>query len=760
MKKWFGKRFWIKRMSFGNRISMLVLLMGAGAAFLLTIVFGVIYHRTMLRDYRSEIQSHLRDTDTVFNSYADNTEAWVKSIYQSAGGTEARLVMEYDFSQDPSYLNYIREFMSSFGYIHSVYFLNREGEISLWSKGVGQYIKDMESGLLNAQIYGRKQSPFVWRLPHRYENRDVLTLSFYYNEIPLGMDGFVGAVIVNVDPEELCNRILSEKNTSRELFVVDEEGIVTLHSNSAWIGSDWSDREAVQQAIGGADVFDLWEEDGHFEYICMKSEVKGFYLIAKSEVTGMPILTGAFLIVPMLCLLLILVIAMLSVIMGKRLAMPITQTVEEIRQSRMDQKLAFLPEEERDELQFLQKYMTHVNRYMDSVAENDQMNRVIYNLIRNDRTVDIQPYLLEKGILREDAGYFVITAEFSCRYDVKDMEELSSIRRSIMSEMKKVLERYGSCTCYEHGLRYLLCLLSEKQNVPAAEEQLCGELRQICQKLMEENADTDIYIAVSRRLESDVSCKIEVQRNNERMAAAAIYQTSGVDRIPEEAVTDCPTDKSMEGCLQAIKASDRTAYRKAVDRMIEETRLVSYPQFINWVVDVSEKIRELKAAMNRSHVKTDRNILYDQARQIYDLDSLRQWFDWLYDDVNEKMDQIRNTSTVSVMEEAVDYIQENFGDSQLGVVMLAEQFHLSAQYFGRLFLEFVGKSVSDYILQVRMEKARNFLLTKPDLEIMEIAGRVGYHSASYFSTAFKKYYGVTPSRLRSSLNLQGSGKTE
>ncbi len=757
-----GKKFaewWMNsQMSFGNRISGLVLMIGAGAAFLLTIVFGIVYHRTVLRDYRSEIQSHLRDTDTVFNSYVENTEAWVNSLYRSSEGTLARIDREFDMMDHVSYLNYVREMMTSYGYIHSVYFLDREGEISLWIKGIGSYTKDLDRELLNAQIYGRTITPFVWKLPYRYDENEISILSFLYNEVPRGMGEYTGAVIVNVELTELQKKILNENNNARELFMVNAEGIVTLHSSPAHIGEDWSDQESVQMAISGTSVFDLHEKDGHFEYLCLPSEVDGFYLIARSEFTSISVFSEAFLIVPIICLGLILVIAVLSVIMGKRMARPITQTVEEIRQSGMGEKLEFLSEDDRDEIRFLQKYTSHVNQYMEDVLENDQMNRIIYNLIRNDRTVDIQPYLLEKGVLRENAGYCVVTAEFGCQYEVTDMEELNSIRKSISRQVRQILGKYGHCTSYEHGLRYLLFLLSEETEKEIPMELLCKELRKNCETLMKENTFTDVYLAVSRRLDSSVSCKEEVRRNNERMEARTIYQEYGVELVPEYSERDKPQDKTVETCTQALKNRDKDGYLEAVEQMIRETRGITYPQFINWVIGVTEKIREVKAVINRNYVKPDRAILYDQVQQIYSLDSLRKWFEVLYEDVNEKMDQIRNTSTVSLMEDAVDYILENFGDSQLGVMQLARQFHISAQYFGRLFLEFTGQSVSDYIIQVRMEKARNFLLAKPDLEIMEVAKRVGYHSASYFSTAFKKYYGVTPSKLRSSLNIPGREK--
>lgn len=756
MKKRAGKHFSMNQMSFGSRISILALLIGAGAAFLLTIVFGVIYHRTMLRDYRSEIQSHLRDTDTVFNSYVENTTALTISLYNSSDGTLARLEKDYYFVEHYSYLDYIRNLMTNYGYVHSVYFINQEGDISMWTKGVGSYTKDLDRELLNAQIYGRTKSPFVWKLPYRYDENEIPMLSFFFSEVPLGMKYYRGSVIINVELTELCKRILDENNSSREMFMVNADGIVMLHSNPAHIGEDWSDKESVKRAVEGASVFDLKDEDGHFQFICEPSELDGFYLIAKSDYTGFSVFLEVFLIVPMICLVLIIIIAVLSGIMGKRLAQPIVRTVEEIRQSGMGEKLEFVSEDERDELRFLQKYTSHVNQYMEEVLENDQKNRVLYNLIRNDRNVDIQPYLLERGILRTDTDYCVVTAEFVCQYEVTDMEELNSIRHSIAKRFEQILGNYGYCTSYEHGLRYLLFLVSEEKDAPIQLDILCEELQKNCGLLMEENSSTDIFAAVSRRLESSISCKSEVRRNNERMEARTIYGIPGVELVKEKPEKEKPSEKTVESCMQALKNNDRDGYLNAISSMIEETEQVSYPQFVNWVVEVTEKIREVKAAMHRNYVKPDRSMLYGQVQQIHDLNSLQQWFEVLYDDVNEKMDQIRNTSTVSLMEDAVDYILQNFGDSQLGAVELAKKFHISAKYFGQLFMEFSGKSVSDYIIQVRMEKARNFLLTRPDLEIMEVAKKVGYHSASYFSTAFRKYYGVTPSKLRSSLNIQGT----
>ena len=54
---------------------------------------------------------------------------------------------------------------------------------------------------------------------------------------------------------------------------------------------------------------------------------------------------------------------------------------------------------------------------------------------------------------------------------------------------------------------------------------------------------------------------------------------------------------------------------------------------------------------------------------------------------------------------------------------------------------------TDYLIRIRMEKAK-LLLKKTDLKMYEIASRVGYDNPAYFSVAFKRYYGKSPSEIQ------------
>jgi AraC-like DNA-binding protein len=59
----------------------------------------------------------------------------------------------------------------------------------------------------------------------------------------------------------------------------------------------------------------------------------------------------------------------------------------------------------------------------------------------------------------------------------------------------------------------------------------------------------------------------------------------------------------------------------------------------------------------------------------------------------------------------------------------------------------MGCSLSDFLIGLRMQRAKYLLLESP-ARINEIAALCGYRNAYYFSNAFKKHFGVSPLRYR------------
>lgn len=127
---------------------------------------------------------------------------------------------------------------------------------------------------------------------------------------------------------------------------------------------------------------------------------------------------------------------------------------------------------------------------------------------------------------------------------------------------------------------------------------------------------------------------------------------------------------------------------------------------------------------------------------------IEEWMCSLFWQVKNQIKDGRQSSSVRIMGEVVDYIGRNYWDCGLSAESVAERYGLSVSYFSKLFNNYTEKTFPDYISQLRLQKAREMLLEEQHLTIQEIAMQVGFNSSSYFSSAFRKYYGVSPSQIR------------
>lgn len=106
------------------------------------------------------------------------------------------------------------------------------------------------------------------------------------------------------------------------------------------------------------------------------------------------------------------------------------------------------------------------------------------------------------------------------------------------------------------------------------------------------------------------------------------------------------------------------------------------------------------------------------------------------------------------IEEAQNYIRSHVF-SRLLVKSVAEQMHLSESYFTALFKKTVGITVQDYILNCKLEKAKELLIEKK-MSIFEISDLLEYRDYRSFSRAFKRYTGNSPTEFQQKItNLHG-----
>lgn len=110
------------------------------------------------------------------------------------------------------------------------------------------------------------------------------------------------------------------------------------------------------------------------------------------------------------------------------------------------------------------------------------------------------------------------------------------------------------------------------------------------------------------------------------------------------------------------------------------------------------------------------------------------------------------SSTQGHIKLALEYIHHYY-DQDIKASTIAKEININENYLQRIFKKQMKVTIVEYLLVIRMKKAK-MLLETSDLPIIEISDYIGINSRQYFSKLFKKYYGLSPKEYR--LNFQST----
>jgi AraC-like DNA-binding protein len=103
------------------------------------------------------------------------------------------------------------------------------------------------------------------------------------------------------------------------------------------------------------------------------------------------------------------------------------------------------------------------------------------------------------------------------------------------------------------------------------------------------------------------------------------------------------------------------------------------------------------------------------------------------------------------LQKVISYIETNIERTDLSVDMLAQNMKLSRSQVYRKIKALTDFTANEFIRQIRLKKSLK-LLSEGNMNISEIAYRVGFSSQSYFTRSFKEYYGKSPSEMKNQSN--------
>ncbi len=203
-----------------------------------------------------------------------------------------------------------------------------------------------------------------------------------------------------------------------------------------------------------------------------------------------------------------------------------------------------------------------------------------------------------------------------------------------------------------------------------------------------------------------------------------------------------------------LRTTIRTAGEKEIEALIQKhfqvmrVREISYQDcrlFINEML--TSLFRIARAHDLNLHEVTGRDNLFAEMEDMDVLDNLEAWFITICLLLKAQILQSRTSGMQEIVARAKGHVLDHFHESDLTLETMSSVLHISPSYFSRVFKKESGKTFIQYLTQVRMDKAMEYILNT-DMKNFEIAEKIGYAEANYFSYSFKKYFGQSPTAVK------------
>ncbi len=211
-----------------------------------------------------------------------------------------------------------------------------------------------------------------------------------------------------------------------------------------------------------------------------------------------------------------------------------------------------------------------------------------------------------------------------------------------------------------------------------------------------------------------------------------------------------PIEKEKE-LLRLISKGDKKGAQTLLDEILGE---LFYNTGQNFEI-IKSRVLELVVLLSRAAMDGGANVEqifglnYNYLKEINQFKSVENLCKWLTKIMVRFIDFVFDLEKVKhadAIYKSVQYLLEHYTE-KVTLDDVSNKVFLSPAYFSKIFKEEMNVSFKNYLNGLRIDKSKS-LLENTDIQLIEIAGLVGYEDQSYFSKVFKKLTGVSPGKYR------------
>ncbi|MFF2092957.1 AraC family transcriptional regulator [Paenibacillus sp. NPDC058174] len=573
------------------------------------------------------------------------------------------------------------------------------------------------------------------------------------------VNGEQQTVVINLNDDLLVRDYLSKNGDL--LMLVDADGNLVAHSNIDEIGQNIKDTpsfQAVKNSI--AESGDVINKKGNDRTLTtfVINRTTGWYVLGSTPYQSLiqPIqdkrneLLGVCLSILLLCLALIFLIS-------KKLYNPVQRLTELFKGSQFN-----VGSTASNDISLISQVYTETLQHMQSLEnKNRDSQQLMKNNFLRKKLIADEPESAasqssEDFKLRIDFDRLLLCVIKIDGYSQLDGQSAMVLESVLFQSVTELLNDEFRYEALQMPKGEIVLLINESESVEDGFPHLLAKLSSVKDSIAV-TLDITITIGISNPIDAWGDCPNAYLQAQEMVKQRFVL---GLNRIiypqyVEEMLAhsfDLPTEIE-QSLTAAIKRNDRERFVEGLENMAALLRGYVHADAMQALFHVLLVcITQMNQMLNDENKKL--GMRFGELNLIFtEMETLGQAKHWLltqfdeYQKSLESIQHLKENKFYRKIEETIQYIQNNYSDSNLSVEMLAEVAGYTPNYFSKLFKEMTGINSGEYIRKVRIGKAKE-LLKNDEHKVSDVAEICGYVNSSHFYSAFKKVVGMTPSAYR------------
>nr|WP_243735164.1 helix-turn-helix domain-containing protein [Paenibacillus turpanensis] len=323
------------------------------------------------------------------------------------------------------------------------------------------------------------------------------------------------------------------------------------------------------------------------------------------------------------------------------------------------------------------------------------------------------------------------------------------------------MEQRFTSSCLAYGIehmesnRYVFVIFTEMEFMEEADVGLQAFHQAISQSV---KASVTIGVGAPTRLGNAPQSYLEAQTAIGYRFIQGINRVIYFDRIPlrPNGVDDYPVS-GVEDLKRAIQAGSKESIQESVSLLILFIKEKQPPLLITRGL-CFEMIRIMNGVWREAGLHDKVSDRYPDIFSLEQMETIDE-FEYLMKEVSSDLynaianrqpalDKVEDASDVRSIQAMLGYIETNYDSCEFSLQAMSERFGMALPNLGQFFKERTGQTLLEYTTTLRMEKAKQLLITT-QLPLKTVSEEVGYYNVSSFIRRFKQLTGMTPGEYRS-----------